>query len=63
MMAPKIKKIKYVRLRPSLSDEVAQANRPKILNSEIKPTNPAPTAAAAAVIASSFLISAKPTPT
>ena len=39
---------------------LAQKNRPKILNKEINPTNPAPTAAASANKDSSFLRSAKP---
>ena len=41
-----MKKTKYVRLRPSLSEEDAQMMRPKMLKSEMRPTKPAPTAAA-----------------
>ena len=47
--APRVKKMKYVSLRPSWSDDEAQTMRPKMLKSEMRPTKPAPTAAATTV--------------
>src|SRR4026208_1991553 len=44
--APRVKKMKYVSLRPSLSEDEAQTMRPQTLKSEIRPTKPAPIAAA-----------------
>ena len=51
--APRVKKMTYVRLRPTLSENEAQTMRPKMLNREMRPTKPAPTAAATIVSSSS----------